>query len=179
MTVGNLGAVDQVRFLDHDGKEKIRVQSSDNGAAVVKERDLQFKSRRYYFQKAIKLAPDEFYFSPVDLNVERGQVEVPFKPVTRAGTSVFLHDGVSRGVVLINVSMGAIFDKVREIAEQLPGSFSFLNHEGYYLMAEDPALQWSFMFPDEQQEKFLNDFPAAWAKMKSGELLLMTSQFPS
>lgn len=43
------GVYDQVRYLDAEGRERVRVNFNDGRPAVVPERDLQPKADRYYF----------------------------------------------------------------------------------------------------------------------------------
>ena len=159
------GKLNQIRLLDVNGKELIRVHSTEKGAVSVPASELQSKAKRYYFKKAIALNSGDVYFSPVDLNVEHGKIEIPFNPVIRVGTPVFLDHRNTQGVLLINVSVGTIFEKVSEISDLLPGTFSLLNRDGYYLISDDRNARWSFMFPDKPQENFSTNFPGAWAEI--------------
>ncbi|BCO08231.1 hypothetical protein GF1_06070 [Desulfolithobacter dissulfuricans] len=74
---------DQVRLLDHDGQEIIRVNATENGPVIVPPEALQDKSQRYYFSDLRKLQKGEIYLSPLDLNVEHGEIETPHKPTLR------------------------------------------------------------------------------------------------
>ena len=71
---------DQVRFLDKNGQELIRVNFNDGKPALVSEEQLQNKAKRYYFADTFALEPGRIFVSPFDLNVEQGQVELPLKP---------------------------------------------------------------------------------------------------
>jgi hypothetical protein len=42
------------------------------------------------------------FASPLDLNIERGEIELPLKPMIRFGTPVCDLEGRSQGVVLLN-----------------------------------------------------------------------------
>jgi hypothetical protein len=46
---------DQIRFIDADGNELIRVNYSEEGAYLTKQEDLQNKKDRYYFTDTIGL----------------------------------------------------------------------------------------------------------------------------
>jgi hypothetical protein len=54
---------------------------------------LQDKRHRYYFAAILQLKSGELYISPLDLNVEQGRVELPFKPMLRFGVHVFDRTG--------------------------------------------------------------------------------------
>ena len=76
---------DQIRVLDHWGREQIRINYNDGAVYAVPEKELQDKSLRYYFKDCMALEPGQIYLSPMDLNVENGKVEQPLKPMIRSG----------------------------------------------------------------------------------------------
>ena len=80
---------DQCRFINEKGIEVIRINFNNGTPYIVPDSGLQNKSNRYYFQETIKLSENEVYISPLDLNIENGEVEVPFKPMIRIGTPNF------------------------------------------------------------------------------------------
>ena len=43
------------------------------------------------------------FVSPLDLNIERGEIEVPYKPVIRYATPVFDKENKAKGIVITNV----------------------------------------------------------------------------
>ena len=93
---------DQIRFLDETGMEVIRVNFNNGNPAVVPQDKLQSQAERYYFRKAFRLGQGIMHVSPLDLNIEGGQVEQPLKPTIRLGTPVFDRQGRKRGVILLN-----------------------------------------------------------------------------
>ena len=61
---------DQVRIIDADGKESVRVNFfPDKGPAIVNEKQLQVKRDRYYFNGTFSLPKGEIFVSPFDLNI--------------------------------------------------------------------------------------------------------------
>ena len=68
---------DQIRYIDASGNEKIRINIDENGGYAVPDKDLQNKKDRYYFTETIKLKDQYVYVSPLDLNIEQGEIEVP------------------------------------------------------------------------------------------------------
>lgn len=152
----------QVRYLDREGMEKMRVDSAMAKGRMVDSQSLQSKANRYYFQDALAMQPGGVYVSPLDLNVERGKIEVPHKPVTRIGMPIYLDNGDLRGVLLMNIDMRNILSKVKEISDRSYGAFMFLNHAGYYIIAQDKKLQWGFMFPGLTGTTFQDKYSAAW-----------------
>jgi PAS domain S-box-containing protein len=132
----------QFRFIGMDDgqREMIRVdRSGPNGAIrVVPQEELQRKGDRPYVREALKLAANEVYVSPIDLNEEHGAIEAPHVPTLRVAAPVFASDGKPAGVVVVNVNMGAAFDRVRASVRQ-GGSIYVVNGRGDYLVHPDRA----------------------------------------
>lgn len=78
----------QIRFLNNAGKEIIRINTTKSQTWLTPAKSLQDKSNRYYFQAAAQLKQGQVYVSPMDLNVEQGQIERPLVPVIRYATPV-------------------------------------------------------------------------------------------
>lgn len=124
----------QIRFLDPQGMEKIRVDRHGTRIFSLNPRSLQDKSGRYYVQEAIKLKPDEIYVSSLDLNRERGEVEVPYRPMLRYAIATFDEQGERTGIVIINV-------EANQFLKNLQGVI-LVDDAGYYLAHPDPAKLW-------------------------------------
>jgi signal transduction histidine kinase len=154
---------DQVRYLDVSGMEIVRVDRRGGHAVAVPESELQDKSKRYYFGEASALGPGQVYVSPFDLNVERGQIEVPHKPVIRFSTSCFDEDGSHRGVVVLNYLGARLIDDFSELAANANGSSMLLNGEGYWLRGPTPEDEWGFMLGTERS--FSSSYPQAWQRI--------------
>ncbi len=93
----------QVRYLNGQGHEVVRLNAQRGEPRVVPLEKLQDKSRRYYVREALALEPGEIYVSPMDLNIEHGTTEEPFRGVVRYAAGVVGLDGTGRGLVVINV----------------------------------------------------------------------------
>ena len=100
---GNLSNVtalyDQIRILDMTGMEVVRVDYENEYASplVVPDQDLQDKSNRDYFPICRDLPKDGIYISRLDLNVENGQVEIPYTPVIRICSPIIDSHGGKAG----------------------------------------------------------------------------------
>ena len=84
---------DQVRLLDENGMEIIRVNFNSGRPLVISREELQNKKDRYYFDDTFKLNRGEVFVSPLDLNIEQGEIEQPLKPMIRFATPVFDRSG--------------------------------------------------------------------------------------
>ncbi|MDN3278923.1 PAS domain S-box protein [Frankia sp. RB7] len=103
------------RIISADGTEYLRVdRSGPNGTVrVVPDQALQNKDDRFFFQDAIKLAEDQVYVSPVDLNVDNGKIQLPYVPTLRVAAPLYGSDHRLFGIVVVNVDMRQVLDRIR------------------------------------------------------------------
>lgn len=129
---------DQVRFMDITGQEIVRVNTNDVGVStIVRAEDLQNKAGRYYFDDTIRLSETELMISPLDLNVEQGAIEEPYKPVIRYGTPVF-NNGELVGAVVTNI----LAENMLSILDTAAPNTYLVDSDGYYLYHPDNTKEW-------------------------------------
>ena len=166
-------AYGQARWLNPAGQEIARVINTPERPVIVPERDLRDKSTRPCHQRAIRLAPGQMYLSPLDLNVEQGGVEIPYRPMLRLALRLPVVDGRDQGLLAINLLAQPLLDHLRRLAP--PGQeqhLMFLNPQGYWLMAPDPADAWGFMLG--RDTRLGSRHPGEWASIQaqpSGRML--------
>ena len=160
---------DQLRWIDETGVERVRIGFLQNQPFVVPEERLQNKATRNYFTATMALEPGTIYVSPLDLNIEQGRVETPFKPVIRLATPVHDKGGQPRGIVIINYFGSYLLDKFVDATEASDASarVNLLNGEGYWLRAPQSGDEWGFMFG--RQDHFGTRYPDAWRQIARGE----------
>ena len=113
--------------------EIIRVNYNNGVPYVVPDSKLQFKGQRYYFHDTFELEKGEVFFSPMDLNIENGAIEIPDKPMIRIGIPVFNDEGTKKGIIVLNYFGQNIIDIISKINVETDISFSFLNADSYWL----------------------------------------------
>ncbi|CAM4030293.1 sensor domain-containing diguanylate cyclase [Shewanella aquimarina] len=170
--IGNLYKhYDQIRLLNDEGDEVIRIdQLRDDSLYLVPDEALQNKADRYYFRELAGLRPQEIYASPFDLNVEHGEVELPFKPTIRFATPIYGPAGDFIGAGVINYQGKDLLQIIEALNVHEHDKAYLLNGKGFYLMADQADKEWRFMFPEREQLKFGDDHPVAWRKMQQAEL---------
>lgn len=142
----------QVRFIDTNGKEIVRVNFDGKKADLVPPEELQLKGHRYYVQDSIGLKSGQIYVSPLDLNIEHGKIQVPYSPVIRYATPVFDRNGHTRGVIVLNVRGAVLLDILeRQQDTTRYGEHYFLvDQDGYFLFHPEASKQFSrFINPGE------------------------------
>lgn len=163
------GIYDQIRLLDENGKEAVRVNYRSGVVEITPDSRLQFKRERYYFTDTMKKGREEVFISRLDLNVEQGEIEQPLKPVFRIGTPVFDSQNRKRGIVIINYLGSNLIKQLGKIAVSSPGHFMLLNSEGYWLKGMDASDEWGFMFAERKGRTMGKQYPAAWKRISSEE----------
>jgi len=156
---------DQVRWIDQDGMEKVRLNMGSAGPMPVAGNHLQSKKDRPYFTDAMALPRGEILISPMDLNVENGKIEVPHKPTVRLAVPVFTSGGQARGILIINVLMAPLLDRFSNQVERGVNRVMLLNGDGFWLYSTHTADEWAFMF--KRDDSLGRDYPAIWKQMQA------------
>lgn len=160
----HMGRYEQIRWLDLKGMERLRVDHRNGVTRIVPQRELQDKSTRYYFAEAIALPPGRIYISPLDLNVEHGEVEVPYRPMLRFAMTTADDQGARNGLLILNYQASRMLDNFAGSKRHEHSELALLNADGYWLFASDHRREWGFMFG--RDERFQNLYPDVWAAIK-------------
>ena len=158
---------DQVRFLDRDGREMVRVNYNDGRPMIVPRNQLQSKQHRYYFKDATSTDPGTIYISEFDLNIENGEIEQPVKPIIRFSTPVFSADQTFMGVVVLNCLGQYFIDEMLEVSVQDTGDLMLVDSDGYWLSSPNREDEWGFMLSDRADKRFGLRFPEEWARISA------------
>jgi hypothetical protein len=158
---------DQIRWLDSQGKERLRINLTPQGATRVSDSQLQDKSHRYYFKEAITLPAGHIYASPIDLNIEHGEIDRPYKPMLRLAAPVTNSRGERRGMVLVNVLAEYIIEDLAHYSGFSHSHLLMIEPSGYYLRGFHKSQEWGFMFQlqDDTDYRFDKRYPLAWRQM--------------
>lgn len=136
----------QLRYLDQNGNELVRVNSKSGSVEVVQSSRLQNKFNTQYFKETINLARGEINVSPINLNRENGKIETPFVPIIRFATPIYNDRGQKRGIVIANILANSLFqigenDYLKNNFQQ---HFFIVNQNGYYLYHTNKSRSWGF-----------------------------------
>jgi diguanylate cyclase (GGDEF)-like protein len=156
---------DQIRILDMEGMEVVRVDYEDEykSPVVIPDKDLQDKSNRNYFPICRDLPKGGIYISRIDLNVENKQVEVPYKPVVRVCSPLTATDGLKKGILILNFNATEMLESFSSLSQNL----MLVNDDGYWIVSPNPQDEWAFMFG--RDESFINRYPQEWETISSTE----------
>jgi diguanylate cyclase (GGDEF)-like protein/PAS domain S-box-containing protein len=146
----------QLRYIDKNGLEKVRVDrtSEQNEPIITSEEQLQDKSSRDYFQRVSSMNEVKIWHSKFDLNMEKGKIEVPYKPTIRVAIPLFDKQHEFAGMVIANLLTNNLFDSI--------SSSSVFNHyiidkDGNYII--HPQQKYSFNKYKGVTRPLTKDFP--------------------
>jgi PAS domain S-box-containing protein len=167
------GQYDKVRWIDETGRERVRVNNVGGRPLILTNEQLQALQDAYYYKESRTLKPGEIYISPMDLNVEYGQVEKPHKPMLRLVTPLVGPDGKRNGALVLNVSAQSLLEAFTNSLIEARDHAMLLNSEGYWLKSPDGDGEWGFMFG--RDDTLASQNPNAWktiSEIPSGQVEL-------
>jgi len=164
-TKRSLPCLQQIRYIDKEGKEIIKVDGTPTGlyheksiSKIASQSELKNKSNRYYFKDFIKLEDTKVGISKIDLNIENGKVITPKQPIIRFGIAVYDKNKKLKGTVVYNICLITFFKLINKTTlyhiHLVSGSGSYINHhnKNYGLLGEDTNYSLKDEFPNKYKE---------------------------
>lgn len=153
----------QIRWLDDQGYEQVRVNIEHGISQVIPASELQDKSDRYYFQNAMLVSPPGVYISPVDLNIENGAIIRPLQPVLRIGFQTTANYAMQPGLLLINYDLSQLIEEIRA-SNTSDAEILLANGEGSWIVHPNRELEWGTPLGQTQHTLRQTD-PALWNRV--------------
>lgn len=158
------GIYGQIRWIDNSGKEKIRVNYNKGNSEIVPDDQLQNKGSRYYFTDAIKLNKGEFFISPLDLNIEKGKIVQPLKPMIRIGTPIFSANTQKQGILLLNYLGKQMLNEYGRVMGKTSSRAWLINRDGFWMKGPSSKMEWGFMY-NRDKTSMVHLYPDSWKKI--------------
>ena len=132
----------QFRYIDENGQEIIKVErkSRSDKVQILPESLLQNKSNKYYFNESKYTSKNEVWFSRLELNMENGEIELPFKPTIRAVLPTYVNDKF-KGIIIINYFMDNL---IEELAQEPMFKITLADDLGFIIRSHDKSKNWGF-----------------------------------
>jgi PAS domain S-box-containing protein len=160
---------DQIRYLNLQGKEIVRVNYNHGSPIIVKKNRLQQKDNRYYVSKTLALKKDNIYWSPFDLNIENQKIEQPHKPTIRIGMPVYNRDNNRTGVLILNFDGNKLINEFKLTTANIADHIMLVNEKGFWLIHPQGKYEWDFMF--SKSNTFASQYPKIWQQIESNKEL--------
>jgi PAS domain S-box-containing protein len=162
------GIYEQIRFVDPTGRELVRVNWSDRGAAIAPHGQLRQAVTRPSLTAALGLGAGEVFVSPFTLEADEGIIKQPVVPMLRFGAPVFDASGELRGAILVNYFGRRMLDGLRSIETGGREGLWLLDDDGFWLLGPSSESEWAFLYPDRAGQSFASAHPEAWERIRDG-----------
>lgn len=155
----------QARYLDAKGKEIIRINRDTKQSLpyIVPKSKLQNKSLRDYFVAIKKMPEQTIWHSDIDLNIENGKIEVPYRSTLRIAIPLF-KDHTFCGTVIINMLTNELFSSIGN--SPLFDVF-IIDRFGNYIL--HPQSKYSWNKYTQVKRDLYQDFPQNSLEILSGK----------
>ncbi len=160
---------DQMRILDANGMEVLKVNRIDSTATIVGNQDLQNKANRYYFKATKKLNKGDIFVSALDLSIDSNDTYNENKPVLRISSPIFDNRNTLIGVGIIDINGERILHNLRSCGKLNRWKTWLINNSGYYLIGPSPDKEWTFLKGDKDHGRFYDDYPEIYPEIIGGE----------
>ncbi|GAA5218691.1 diguanylate cyclase [Corallincola platygyrae] len=158
----NSGLYTQIRFIDLEGHEQIRVNYSTRTKQASTAEQLQFKGHRSYMKLAKTTADHEVAVIAFDLEQEHGELIEPLTLAGRVLTPVVV-GGERQGYVLFNLDMAEIMSLIDQQEQLNHFSIELTTHMGHYIRANDPNLNFGHVLSHRESKTLKVLQPGLWA----------------
>ena len=148
----------QIRFIDTNGDELLRIENSPTDGRVITPDTLQNKANRDYFINGIQLETGQVLITDFDLNQEFGQVQIPYNPTIRFIAKHPL------GLIVINYSSTELFS---DLADVVKDQIYLVNEHGYFLAHPNINQLWGWLV-DRPKANFAKQHLEQWQALSNG-----------
>ena len=150
----------QIRYIDTNGVELIRVERDSTTNEIIETTELQNKLDRPYVKNGLSLPKDGIKVSDFDLNQEFGEIERPIRPTIRF-VSKFGEPNQKQGILVINYLCVGLFSNLDSLIDT---RLSLINKHGFYLHSNDTTKNWGWLL-DNKQSTLSAERPRFWFKL--------------
>jgi len=157
---------DQIRFINEDGKEIVRVDLNVGKPKISPIENLQDVQTRYYFAETLKLTKGQVFVSPFDILQESNLGGYPLEPTMRFATPVFDKLGGKQGVIVINYIGRFLLGDLNHLNQSTGSSLMLIDSNGYWLVNPKSTSEWGFVLPGDENSSFAIDHPTIWKEIK-------------
>ena len=165
----------KIRIIDTDGHEHVKVRRNleTNLTQISSNSELEDQSQRDFFKQTMLLSKGQVFVSSLDLNTEKGKIEIPHLPIVRLATPLIETNKVKYGIVVVNVLAESFFKYIRDANNNKQERvFYLVAPNGDYLF--HPNSEKTFGSLLGHRANFEQDFPNLLAQIKQNKKGVIT-----
>ena len=168
----SLPCLTQVKFLDNNGMEKVKIEGTPVGlfkekaiSEIIQENKLQNKSNKTYIQNFLNLQKGKLGLSKIELNKEYGKTILPKQPSIQLGMTVYDNLEEKQGIVVLNICLRTFFKLLNRTTLY---NVYLIDEQGVFLNHHNPEYG---LLGVNSNYTFLEEFP------KEGKKALNQDQY--
>lgn len=157
----------RIRWLDADGRERLRVDSHGGRQMLAAPEDLRDESEHACFRGAIGLPRGSLYVSRLELAEQHGAAGNPHVPTLCVAAP--LHDGETpAGVVALDYLATGLLDRIEALGRRLGMDVHLADEGGHWLSGPTPDQSWTRQ-QESPQQTLARAHPRLWQAMQAGD----------
>lgn len=158
----------QVRFLDLQGQEHIRVNYDSSKQQAKIAQQLQFKGHRPYFLHAATLKQGEIGLSVFDLEREHNQYVKPYLIAARMITPVVNQQGARAGYLVVNLNIAELLADFNHHQAITDLDLDILTMSGHYIYEESAEITFGHVVPERSHWSLKQTEQQLWQAIEGG-----------
>ena len=164
----SLPCLRQIRFVDNNGMEKVKITGTPIGlfkekaiSKIVPVSELLNKSNKMHIQKFLALEKGQIGLSNIELYKEKGKVIDPKQAILRIGMSVYDNLEEQQGIIVFNICLKTFFKLLNKSTLYnvylIDNVGRFLNHHNleYGLFGKNPHYSITDEFKEDGEKALL------------------------
>lgn len=162
--INSVDSLMQVRWLDAQGVERVRLDMIQDMAVIVGPEKLQDKGDRYYFTQGMNAGEGQVFLSAIDLNIENGQIELPYRPTLRITIRTGAATGLHSGLLVLNYDVGKLIEMIDTFDSDLV-QLLIVQQSGFWVKHSRPDYEWGKDL-NHQEYSIKRQAPQLWQHIK-------------
>ncbi|MCE0495076.1 sensor histidine kinase [Vibrio salinus] len=163
----SINSLMQVRWIDIQGQEQVRVNAQEGDVYIVPHEQLQNKINRYYVRRGYQTPEGSVYLSSLDLNIEHGKIEIPYQPTIRITLRTGATEPQRDGLLVLNYNIGYLLRAIRTLNTD-EVKLQIIDQDGFWIMHPDDRLEWGSDL-NKPQNNVKNISPALWKALQKNK----------
>lgn len=132
----------ELAVIDAKGREFVRVIRTPEGPRTLPDDELLPSSQDPLVTRGLTLMARQVDVARFALDVERGEVAVPYTPVLRMATRVSAGPGQPDYLIVAKLRGAVLLQGLRDLVEHGDSEVWLLDEDGYWILNPDPQLNW-------------------------------------
>ncbi|MDH4262253.1 MAG: ATP-binding protein [Spirochaetia bacterium] len=153
---------DEIILIDKTGQEKIHITNYDE-ILRLRGANLQNVSNENYFIQTERLSNGGIFVSNVELNQNRGKVEIPYRPVVRFATVLYNQFDAPSGILLIRIDGNKFIEKFMNKNLEFPGRLMIVSGNGSWAFGDSLNTDLSVVLQENKKNEIKKILADEWS----------------